>query len=303
LDVQDLPLLARRQGVNRSVRDVDDMFTYHSRADEADMTPKLPKFVAADLERVPHTKPEDLDLCALARKVTLLESTVARHSAVIQVVNMQWANDSADHAEHISPRANIPGNIGDKTHSAGSSADGAGDGSLSAVSGDPGSSWADYVAAMASTTDNDGFTTVNRTYKPRPAAWPAAPAARLRGSRAMGVSDPIKTVPHRLTAFVGRLHKDTSSEDLCDYLKSAGIIDPLCTKIVRKDGKLFDSAAFWVSCNTVSKDAFYDEANWPIGCELCDWIFIVSSNTRYDHGANPSNFVIIYVVLIKVLQF
>jgi len=80
LGLQDLPRLARRQGAGRSARDVEDLFTFYNRADEADMTSKRSKFVAADMNSVPLMKPEDLDLCALARKVALLEGTVAKHS-------------------------------------------------------------------------------------------------------------------------------------------------------------------------------------------------------------------------------
>jgi len=44
---------------------------------------------------VPLMKPEDLDLCALARKVALLEGTVAKHSSALQEVNTKLARESA----------------------------------------------------------------------------------------------------------------------------------------------------------------------------------------------------------------
>ena len=44
----------------------------------------------------------------------------------------------------------------------------------------------------------------------------------------------VKGVPRRLTAFVSRLHKDTTEDDLCDMLQSAGIFDVKCTSFPRQ---------------------------------------------------------------------
>ena len=83
----------------------------------------------------------------------------------------------------------------------------------------------------------------------------------------------LKYVPRRLTAFVGRLHIETTEDDLLKYLEHAKIINPICRKLVSKDGRVFKTAAFMVSCDSVSKDAFHDEETWPVGCELRDWVF------------------------------
>ena len=44
-------------------------------------------------------------------------------------------------------------------------------------------------------------------------------------------------------------------------------------KLKVKDGREFRTSAFQVSCSILSRDKFYDEATWPEGCELCDWVF------------------------------
>ena len=85
----------------------------------------------------------------------------------------------------------------------------------------------------------------------------------------------VKVVPRRITLFVGRLEKDTSPEDLADYLKDNGIDDCACKKLAdtSKDGKTFRTAAFMVSFDVKFHDLVYDESSWPAGCELRDWIF------------------------------
>ena len=53
----------------------------------------------------------------------------------------------------------------------------------------------------------------------------------------------------------------------------AGVEGVQCFRIQPKEGKVYKTAAFRVSCDPRSATAFYDESNWPIGCELRDWIF------------------------------
>jgi hypothetical protein len=81
----------------------------------------------------------------------------------------------------------------------------------------------------------------------------------------------LKVVPRPLVCFAGRLDKDTTSADLQGYLASVGILEAVCTKLQAKDGKRFNTAAFRVSCSPQYADLFYDEASWPVGCEVRDW--------------------------------
>jgi len=54
----------------------------------------------------------------------------------------------------------------------------------------------------------------------------------------------------------------------------------VCKKLVAKDGKTFRTSAFRVSCCTESADLFYDEALWPSGVELRDWVFYPKTNKK-----------------------
>jgi len=56
-------------------------------------------------------------------------------------------------------------------------------------------------------------------------------------------------------------------------LEQAGVKDVLCYKLIPKDGKVYKTAAFRVSCSPLSASLFYDEAIWPRDCELRDWVF------------------------------
>ena len=100
----------------------------------------------------------------------------------------------------------------------------------------------------------------------------AAYHARIVGKRVLREDSKVRPVPRRLTAFVGRLHIDTTEEEMVDFLSTAGIVEPRL-KILSSKGKSFKTAAFMVSYNASSRDIFYDEELWPSGCELRDWVF------------------------------
>lgn len=92
----------------------------------------------------------------------------------------------------------------------------------------------------------------------------------IRGSRSSGT---VKAIQRPLTCFVGRLDINTTETDLSDYLNSVGIRNAVCKKLSAKDGRVFKTAAFRVTCCTDYHDAFYNESNWPIGAEVRDWVF------------------------------
>ena len=85
----------------------------------------------------------------------------------------------------------------------------------------------------------------------------------------------VKAVPRpkRLFAHVGRLHIDTTEEDLQSLLTSSRVLEPRCKKLKAKKGQVFTMAAFMVSCSVDSASVFYDKSIWPAGAELHDWYF------------------------------
>ena len=95
---------------------------------------------------------------------------------------------------------------------------------------------------------------------------------RIKGSRNDGS---LKSVPRRqvLAAYFGRLHPETSEEELTTYLTGEGIKGVICKKLKAKDGRKFNTAAFYVTCCSESRDKFYDDHCWPAGVELRNWVY------------------------------
>src|SRR6218665_3068529 len=71
--LEELPRLKKRLGDNKNTKDLDDIFEMVNLADEKLMLNDLPSFLAVNLERVPHLRPEDLDLVVLSKKVSAIE--------------------------------------------------------------------------------------------------------------------------------------------------------------------------------------------------------------------------------------
>jgi len=117
------------------------------------------------------------------------------------------------------------------------------------------------------------LTTRSQPFQPPPPRL-MVPKTTLRGkSCSSSTSTSIRAVPRRLHAFVTRLHIDTTEEDLTNWLKEKGVTAVKCKRIVPKDGRQFDTAAFHVSCDLSATERFYDEDSWPDGAEMRDWIF------------------------------
>ena len=72
------------------------------------------------------------------------------------------------------------------------------------------------------------------------------PSVCLRGKCQ---TNTVKTVPRRLTCFVGRLSSDVTEEDLTSLLKEQGILNAQCRKITLRNGRTFSTSAFRVSCS------------------------------------------------------
>jgi hypothetical protein len=104
------------------------------------------------------------------------------------------------------------------------------------------------------------------------------PSVRMRGQALTGA---VKAVPRQLTCFVSRLNLDDVTEDeLSKFLHSQGILDVSCRKIAAKDGRVFRTSAFRVSCSSRFESLFYDESLWPEGAELRDWVFYTNNGRR-----------------------
>ena len=97
------------------------------------------------------------------------------------------------------------------------------------------------------------------------------PVTTKVGRRPAG--DSVKAIEPPLSCFVGRLDPKTTADDLKRYLEEVGIKDADCWKIQAKDGRVFKTAAFRVSCRDEFRDLFNDDSTWPEGAEVRDWVY------------------------------
>jgi hypothetical protein len=250
---------------------VDDIVNLIDGADERQLWSKLPEFVARKPERLPPFRVDDLDLCLAVQRIAALEEKVSfvvgqctQLSTMTADMKLMIASSS------LHSLTAVTGATGQQSASAGLNMC-AQQGSSTSSGPQPSTSWAN----LAGTASFDPV--VQR--RPTP---PPAPAARssstpfLRGAKPTGTGrgqTVIQGVPRQITAFVGRLHKDTTEDALRNLLIAAGVKDAQCKLIVAKNGREFPTAAFRVSCSITWSNIFYRSETWPEGAELRDWVF------------------------------
>lgn len=264
--------LTQRKGDNRIKMSVDDIFTMIARADELQVLVKIPTFVAAKLEKIPWLKPDDLDLCLLAKRLSKLEYTIIQHTATLETIAMPVSKS-------VSDGCLLKENSGSHGFCEQLSVPNYQDGSVmntidnNTVNNGPSTQDLTSWAMLASDLNNDlngGFNSVQSKKRTTRSVSRVLPL--LVGTN-QNESCRIKGAARRITAFVGRLHKDTAETELIEYLADAGIRDVKCKKLIPKNDKQYSTAAFFVSCPVAYKESFYNVDVWPEGCELRDWYF------------------------------
>ena len=258
LKVDSLSRKKRRQGDNKGDKACGDLMDYVALADEQGILSSLPMFVAANLDRVPTIQPQQMDICSLLKKLVDLEIRVSKHDELLRGPQLHSVTMGGQVAETEQPT--MPAADGVGAQEACDTADAA-------------KTWSS-MAAEASNDDRE-WHYPNRhkpKQKPQPSV-PVVPKVRVRGKRSDSTT--IQSVPRRavLAAYVGRLQPDTTEEALTKYLIDEGMAGVVCRKLKAKDGKVFKTAAFYVTCALESAELFYDEARWPDGVELRDWVY------------------------------
>ena len=246
VDADYLPVYTDRKGVNKVRATVDDLLGLYALFDVNKID--LPQYVVLDPNRVPTFSPANSEsvgaVSALTSLVHELKDQVAALSEKLQAV---CDGRSAPHL----PRTGATAAGDGSAHNVLDGPQGTAAESLS----DSRNSFADKAALLKGAID---------PFKRQP---PPAPKLGKRKS-----NDKVKAIPRYLVCFVGRLHIDTTDDDLRNYLAEAGIKDAACRKLEDKNG-FFRTAAFRVSCSAEYRDLFYDESTWPEGAELRDWVF------------------------------
>jgi hypothetical protein len=210
----------------------------------------LPTFVAADLDRVPGLQWCDGDAVAtnVEKLSTAVHDILKRMTGIENRVNGTAVSNihvDTDNNGHSSNQATCNNDVVRPTSSF----------TVADAVRQPSKSFASLAAAIAVSKPAFNF---SKTV--------------VRGRR-QAENCSLKAVPRQLTCFVGRLHVDVTEGELNDFLIGQGMKGVICKKLVPKDGRTFRTSAFRVSCCMESADLFYDEALWPTGVELRDWVF------------------------------
>ena len=262
LHIDDLPrFTTRRPGDNRRRLDTGDIIDYYTTLDTTLTTNDLLRFVALDLTRIPPFQPDATDFCSLAANVEFLHGQmtevihklsslhISRTDIQLNVGTTMDGDNTADNVQPRPPPAAVYAPSGVSQ--------------ASAMSGS--SSYASAAFVQPSVSQ----------IKSRP--------MRIYGSKKV-TSPAVKTVPRRLTAFVGRLHIDRTDADLTSFLSESKLKGVKCTKLKPPTGRHFKTAAFCVSCLAADSNEklFYDERVWPKGVELRDWYFKAKANADHE---------------------
>jgi hypothetical protein len=281
----------RRKSDSRAATELDDIVGLIDAVDEKQLLTKLPEFVARKPERLPPFRADELDLCLAVRRIAELEEKVSfvatqcvQLATMVSDMKMTMSSNSLGAAINLLGSAG-PG-VGDSIRPIPSSGT---QGSVtvpSNVSSDSqaSTSWAD----MAGSVSFDPVDPVGQRRAPvqppstRPTLAPVVRGAKLTGSGKGQTA--IRGVPRRINAFAGRLHKDTTEDELHDLLISAGVMDAQCKKLEAKNGREFSTAAFRVSCSITWSDAFYRSETWPAGAEVRDWVFYDRKQNNQQHS-------------------
>jgi hypothetical protein len=134
-------------------------------------------------------------------------------------------------------------------------------------------SWSGMVAQLAQDT-LDEWTPIRQKKKSQTGQTHSHVPIRVRGSKDVS-SSTVRTIPRQdvLSAYVGRIHPDTTEEQLSVFLAEEGMKGVVCKKLKAKHGMTYRTAAFYVTCSKDSSSLFYDEKCWPVGVELRDWVY------------------------------
>jgi len=292
----------RRKSDSRATIELDDLVGLIDAVDEKQLLSKLPEFVARKPERLPPFRADELDLCLAVRRIAELEEKVSFVATqCVQLATMVSDMKMTMSANSLGAAINSLGSTGPGGFSLSSGTDnmlrsstlGGSVGSL--PSGPPGgttgplrnisdtqpsTSWAD----MAGSVSFDPVGQRRAPVQPMPTRPASAPI--IRGAKPTGSGTGqtvIRGIPRRITAFAGRLHKDTTEDELRDLLISAGVMDAQCKKLEAKNGREFPTAAFRVSCAITWSDAFYRSETWPAGAEVRDWVFYDKKSNNQQH--------------------
>jgi hypothetical protein len=209
LNIADLPRCVKRaKGGSRAWLIAEDLLDLFAFLDENKALGQLPVYVAHDLDRVPLVKVEDMELFCVSQKIADIEKRLfnieACNTNSIDLGAIVAKVEDVCQRVEKSPAVAVL-SYGDE------SVDEPASSIAAAVNNDP-------MHSMVGGASNEWATVTRRkSIQVKP-----IPTVRVYGKKA---ADTVKAVPRSsiLSAFVGRLHQDTTAEELTEYLLQEGM--------------------------------------------------------------------------------
>ena len=290
--------IQRRSSDSKKRLDVEDIFEAFNKLNQLNFI--LPTYFAVDLSKIPPATATELDVKELTEITENILKAVERSSRVNLESNKILRNLST--AQVNDPlRATITSAGLGQTQATEAETRQPAPGQDQTVLGVTHGKlvFDEFTAAVPVSQGSDSDRIAQpeanlRTYNPsnhheaRPNPWSqlrpvifqphqmAPPRATLHGTKA-AVNCKIKGVARqaRMNLMISRLDKNTSENDLNEYLSEIGIKDATCRRLKSVDdrsGYVFKTAAFFISIDPKYRDLAYNMDNWPEDCLIRDWI-------------------------------
>ena len=309
---RELPkIMPRKAGDSKSKLDADD--TIEAFRKLADLDIKAPTFYAVNLKKIPPPIATELDINALTASIAKMSHQV--ENGFNALLNLQINESSRINREKSDANAamsskaissNVFFNASSRTNVASSQNICRSNISLnelptcSAQESKPHglSNWEDsllattYPLTPAAHTQTYNAPQVPVIHHPKlEENNQKNPWKRVEGRR-KNKECKLKTVPRKISVFVGRLHIDTQEADVVDYLAEKKLIVTNCKRLEGKSktGYEFKSAAFLVTIEDANEDVIYDEDTWPDNAIVKQWKWLPKKpKNSKDDASNNEN--------------
>ena len=276
----ELKKISKRVGEGKLRRDVEDIFLVFSILDAKKF--KLPRFFAADPERIPTLKKFDASdiaskLAEIAQKVsdiTVAVSSVKDNTKSVCVASQKSIVSAIDNVFVQTKLQNVKC-VPDQEVVSRETVDGMTETSCKVL-------FSDIVqkspVASSSAPTRRPFT-CGAASDPRNNSATAAVRGRITGpsnvvtnkSQKLIVEQSVREKTWHL--FVGKLNKDSTADDLSSFVEDAGIRVHKITKLEARQTWQQNYAAFRVSVAYDDKDKVMEENMWPSSVDVRDWVF------------------------------
>ena len=242
----------RKTGDNKKRLDCEDIYAVLEFLDKQQVA--LPKYVALNLVRVPSIQPDETDIVKLAIAVSDMRQQLRDIQGTVCDLSKKTVVSCEVPVVEVQPRVSE-----ESTEDPGVD-----------VSTVPSTRQLFSNLPVFCTKNDDGEWSTVTAKKKR-----VEPPRRMVGADSNQPTR-LKVVPAKSKAwhiFVGRLHPDTSDEDISGFLEETGInvVKCLPLKVTEEWQKRY--AAFHVVVDFSDKDNIFDSVQWPAGVDVRDWVF------------------------------